>query len=67
MELIRNIMLMMIDISGIIWYTDPIWFWVQRNRERKKNKIINSLIDVINDMISLKELNLLAILCILIE
>ena len=57
----------MTDIKGMIWYIDPAQFWFYRNREKKKNKIIKGLIEVINDMISIEELNLLAFLYIPID
>ena len=46
---------------GTTWYTDPVWFWAYSNQERKKNKIINRLLEVVNKLFSLKELNLIAI------
>jgi len=36
-------------------------FWVQENRERKKTKIINSLMKVVKEIMSIEDLNLLAI------
>ena len=44
-----------------IQFIDLAWFWVYGNQERKKNKISNSLLEVVNNLISLKELNLMAI------
>ena len=49
------------DITGTTWYTDPAWFWVYGNKERRKNKIIKALIEVVNELISLEDLKPVAI------
>ena len=49
------------DNTGTIQYIDPAQFWVYRNRERRRDKIIKGLIEVVNELISLDKLNLLAI------
>ena len=50
-----------IDNTGTTQYIDSAWFWVYGNRERKRLNIIKGLIQVVNDLISLDELNLLAV------
>ena len=54
-------MYVMKDITGTTWYTDPAWFWVYGNKEQRKNKIIKALIKVVNELVSLEELNPVAI------
>ena len=51
------------DTTGTTWYTDPAWFWVHANRERRRDKIIKGFVEVVNELISLDELNLFAISC----
>ena len=49
----QNMMYIMMDISGAMQYTDPAQFQVQGNRERKKTKIINSLIEIIKEIMGI--------------
>ena len=57
MNQIYNTIYKMIDTIGTTQYIDLAWFWVYGNQERKKNKIINSLLEIVNNLISLEELN----------
>ena len=57
MNQIYNTIYKMIDTIGTTQYIDLAWFQVYGNQERKKNKIINSLLEIVNNLISLKELN----------
>ena len=57
----KNTMYVMKDNTGTIWYTDPAWCWVYGNRERRKNNIINGLLELINELVSFEDLNLHAI------
>ena len=52
----------MIDNTGTTQYTDPAWFQVYSNRERKRLKIIKDLIEVVNNLISLDKLNLFTVI-----
>ena len=61
-EQIKNTMYVMKDTIGTTWYIDLAWFWVYRNRERKSNNIIKALLQVVNKIISLKELNSLVVM-----
>ena len=53
MEQIKNIMYIMKDEIGTTWYIDPAQFWIHSNRERRRDKIIKGLIEVVNELISL--------------
>ena len=57
----------MTNMNRIIQYIDPTQFQVYGNREKNNNNIIKGLIEVINDIISIKELNPLAVLHTLIN
>jgi len=61
-DLIYNTICVMNDVNGTTWYVDLVCFWIYRNRERKKNNIIKGLMEVIKEMISIEELNLLVVL-----
>ena len=52
----------MIDMNSTIWYADLAQFQVYRNRKMKRNNIIKGLLQVMNKMMSLGELNLLAVM-----
>ena len=56
-----NTMQTMIDNIETTQYTDLAQFWVYSNRERKKSNIIKGLIQVVNELISLDELNLFVV------
>ena len=53
------------DIRGTIHYMNQAISWIYGNRDRKKNKVIRGLLEIMHDMISLEELNLLVVPCIL--
>ena len=55
-------MYVMKDTTRTIWYIDLAWFWIHSNREQMRNKIMKELIEVVSKLISLEELNPLAIL-----
>ena len=57
MEQMKNTMHVMKDNIGTTWHADPAWCWVCSNRERRKNNIINGLMEVIKELMSIEDLN----------
>ena len=60
-EQIKNTMYIMKDTMGTIQYIDSAWFQVHANRERRRDKIIKGLVEIVNELISLEELNPFAV------
>ena len=50
-------------MNSIRQYIDPAWFWIYENREQKKTNIIKGLIQFMYKIMSLEELNSLAVIC----